>query len=84
MARKRVLQGPTITIPRSANVNYQTPIQKSDDKHWIWGIFEDRPRTRWEWWREFLIGFAFGWIFMSWFWSSKRKRRSVYLDHLGR
>ena len=87
MARKKtVLQGPTIYIPRSANVYLQAPIGpiQQPDKHWLLEIFKEKPRTRWEWWREFLVGFAIGWIISRWFWSSARKRRQVYMDYLGR
>lgn len=86
--KKRTIQGPTITIPRSANtyMGYEIVEEplKPSKKHWTLRLFEDYPRTRWEWWRDFFVGFAFGWIVAEWFWDSRRKRRSIYLDHLGR
>lgn len=87
MARKKktVLQGPMIYIPRSANAQvFPQAFPMEKPKHWLLEIFKEKPRTRWEWWREFFVGCAIGWIVSRWFWSSARKRRQVYLDHLGR
>lgn len=88
---KRAKLHATIVVPKQANYNYVEPThncawcpEEKPERQFPFDIFDRKPRTRWEWWRDFFCGAIFGWMMVSWIMGSERKRRQVIFEQIYR